>query len=75
METMGYFDVITWTKYHIKWRPSVDFGESLHFISETNSRFLVYPYNLSLAQILQENYVPRDKVQALLSLLRIINKS
>ena len=50
MKTYGYDDVKQQTNNHIRRKLDVDFGDSLHFISEENGRVLVYPDKLSLAQ-------------------------
>lgn len=78
MRTYGYDDVKKQTKNHIRRKLDAEFCDSLHFISETNGRVLVYPDNLSLAQALRDNVILKDKVQELEStndIRHIINQS
>ena len=63
MRTYGFQDVKKQTKNHIRRKLEAEFCQSLHFITETNGRVLVYPDNLSLAQALTDNVMLKDKVQ------------
>ena len=67
MKTFGCYNVKQHTKNHIRRKLETEFNGALHFISEANGKVLVYPDNISLAQVLRENVKPKDTVHNLQS--------
>lgn len=59
---LGVEEVKLSTKKHIRRKLTVEFGESLHMVTDSIGRVLVYPDNLSLVNVLQENQKLKDEL-------------
>ena len=62
---LGVEEVKLSTKKHVKRKLTQEFGDSLHMVSDSNGRVLVYPDNLSLSRVIVENHKLKDELHRL----------
>ena len=53
------------TKKHILRKLKTEFGESIHVLHEDNGRVLLYPDNLTTADLEKENQALKDELNTL----------
>ena len=67
MGMLGYNhdEVLPQTKKQIRRRLESEFGESLHFVTTTNGKLLVYPDNLTIGSLVKEDDELKSKLSSL----------
>ena len=67
MQDKGIECVKQSTKKHIRRRLELEFGESLQFISLNNNKVCVYPSNISVKNLVIENYKLKNELETMRS--------